>query len=217
VAVIFGGIISMAVLITGSVLDVFSSFDQLASALTSIMGRTGKYMLGAGLFAAGLTSAVTAPLAAAVTVRSLWGMNQAKWETTSLRFKSVWMIILGTGIIMGLTDISPVPAIILAQALNGLILPVISIYLLFLLNNKRVMGADRLNGRVNNAILGLVVTVMLLIGLTNIVLAAAKALEIAISNWDMILFINTFISLSVILIAVIRIYHNRRVEVNKPV
>ena len=87
-------------------------------------------MLGFGLFAAGFTSAVTAPLASAITLKSLFGnKNPEKWNPGSFYFKLGWGVILITGIGFALGNVKPIPAIILAQALNGFLLPFISIFL----------------------------------------------------------------------------------------
>lgn len=73
VAIVLGGIISMAVLVTGTAISGDFTFLALAGTLDPYLGGAGTIILGAGLFAAGFTSAVTAPLASAVTVRSLFG------------------------------------------------------------------------------------------------------------------------------------------------
>ena len=81
-----------------------------------------------GLFAAGFTSSITAPLAAAITLKSVGSASQ-DWSEKSLRYRLGWGVVLLTGLIFGVTGVKPVPVIILAQAANGLILPVVSIFL----------------------------------------------------------------------------------------
>ena len=213
VAVLLGGIISMAVMITGSLIDNFDSFAALGDALVVHMGPSGKYILGFGLFAAGFTSAVTAPLAASITVKSLWGTDNEKWKTSSARFRIVWMIVLLTGIIFGMTGVKPIPVIILAQALNGLILPIIAICLLLLLNNRAITGVSGLNNRMNNTLMALVAGVTIIIGLTGLLRALSAGLSIDIKDWDLVMLINTLISFLIILIIMVRIrirFRNRK-------
>ena len=67
VAIVLGGIISMAVLVTGTAMTGDFTFPALAETLDNYLGGAGRIILGVGLFAAGFTSAVTAPLASAIT------------------------------------------------------------------------------------------------------------------------------------------------------
>ncbi|NQU86906.1 MAG: Nramp family divalent metal transporter [Mariniphaga sp.] len=168
VAIILGGIFSMAVLIVGtSVVGTFS-FENLASALTDKMGTAGKYMLGFGLFAAGFTSAVTAPLASAITIKSVFGNKKPeKWNPGSWNFRLGWILVLLAGIVFAITNIKPIPAIILAQALNGFLLPFISIFLFVAVNNKKLMGEKWANSMILNIAMILIIAITIVIGLNN--------------------------------------------------
>ncbi len=214
VAVIFGGIISMAVLVTGTAVDELTGFRDLGNALNNILGGSGEYILGFGLFAAGFTSAVTAPLAAAITTRSVWGKDPVRWQASSIRFRSVWLIVLILSIFLGLTDIDPIPAIIMAQALNGLILPLISIFLLLLLNSSSVMGQAGTNNWIQNAVMALVVGITLIIGLTNIIRSVTRIFNFEIYKWDLVMMINILFSVIVILLLIIRIFYIQRYRKN---
>ena len=115
-AVLLGGMISMGVLVVGTALDGGFGYRALGEVLS---GRLGGW--AAGPFAGGLFAAVTAPLAAAVTARSLFASDGApeRWNDRSLRYRGVWLAVLATGLFFGLSGLQPVPVIILAQALNG--------------------------------------------------------------------------------------------------
>jgi Mn2+/Fe2+ NRAMP family transporter len=162
-----GGIFSMAVLIVGtSVISEFS-FEELAFALQSKIGITSKYLLGFGLFAAGFTSAVTAPLAVAITLKSLFGnKSPEKWEVSSLNFKVGWMMVLSIGVGFALGNIKPIPAIILAQALNGFLLPFVSIFLFIVVNNKKIVGKQT-NPTLLNVFMIIVIFITLMLGLNS--------------------------------------------------
>ena len=139
-AVILGGIFSMAVLIVGTTVISAFSFDELSVALQGKIGISGKYLLGFGLFAAGFTSAVTAPLAAAITLKSLFGnKNPEKWGSNSINYKLGWLVVLITGIVFSVGNIKPIPAIVAAQAFNGFLLPVVAIFLFKTINNKSLL------------------------------------------------------------------------------
>jgi len=185
VAIVLGGIISMAVLVTGTAMIGDFTFPGLAKTLDFYLGGAGTIILGAGLFAAGFTSAVTAPLASAVTVRSLFGnRDPQKWESNSWRFRLVWVVILATGMAFGMAGFKPVPAIIVAQALNGLILPVIAVFLLLVVNHPQIMK-NRLNSLPANILMTVVVFVSLLIGMAGLLRAVVAGMGMEIVDWRM--------------------------------
>ncbi len=203
VAVILGGIISMAVLITGTSLNGEFSFEGLAASLDRYAGRAGSVILGVGLFAAGFTSAVTAPLASAVTVRSLFGnRNRESWKDGSLRFRLVWVSVLLTGMGFGMAGFQPIPAIIVAQALNGLILPLIALFLLSAVNNRDIMQ-ENINRVGGNILMTAVVFITLIIGLTGLVRAILTGFHADDLNWNIIMLgiaITSFIIMGTVLL-----------------
>ena len=85
-------------------------------------------------------------------------------DMASTRFKSVAIIILLFGAAVASLGLDPVAVIIFAQAANGLLLPVITIYLVWLVNQKSVMGKFT-----NSFILNLVTlpVLMLIFGLSS--------------------------------------------------
>jgi Mn2+/Fe2+ NRAMP family transporter len=93
--------------------------------------------MGIGLFAAGITSAITAPLAAAYVASSCFGWNA---KTTDLRFRIVWMVVLFIGVITLSFGMRPIAIIQFAQVANGLLLPIIGIILLWIVNKGSVLG-----------------------------------------------------------------------------
>ena len=175
VAVILGGIISMGILVVGTRVEPPMSFEGLAAALGSGLGEWAVVLLAVGLACAGLSSAITAPLAAALTAKSLFADGPADpvWSPRGGRYRAVWGSILLIGTASGLSGVRPVPAIILAQALNGVVLPAIAIYLLLAVNDRGLMGRDGLNGRLSNASMVLVTLVALVLGVAALARAAA--------------------------------------------
>jgi manganese transport protein len=171
VAVVLGGIISMGILVVGaSVVGAFS-YPALADTLSGRLGGWAGPMFAWGLFAAGFSSAITAPLAAAVTARGLFG-----WEEQGWGYRAVWMGVLAVGIGFGLAEVRPIPAIILAQALNGVLLPFAAVFLMLVVNDRRLMGERGMNGRAGNALMGVVVAATLVLGVSGVVRAGAAAL-----------------------------------------
>ncbi|MCD6544910.1 MAG: divalent metal cation transporter, partial [Flavobacteriaceae bacterium] len=139
IAVILGGIVSMSIIISASASNLTSIHNamDLAKGIEPLYGNAAKYFLAIGLFAAGITSAITAPLAAAFVVKGMMG-----WENglKSKRFKAVWMFILLLGVLFASLGIKPIEIIKFAQITNGLLLPIISAFLLWVMNKKDVLG-----------------------------------------------------------------------------
>ena len=77
-------------------------------------------------------------------------------------------------------ELRPVPVIILAQALNGIILPVIAVILFLLMNNSRVLPSAHQNGTLQNLLTGIVVWLSILLGLTNLLRALSGIFEFAV-------------------------------------
>jgi len=207
VAVGLGGLISMAVLVTGTAVEGSFSFMALSQVLAAQLGGWAGSLFAVGLLGAGLSSAITAPLAAAVTARSLLEEDgeDDRWSPTAWRYRSVWIGVLVVGLGFGLSGVRPVPAIILAQAMNGLLLPLVSIFLFLAVNDRRLMG-EAVNGRLANiATLG-VVWVAMLLGVTAISRAVSSAFDLPPLTGVWLVVVSSF----VMLLLVVPAYRIRR-------
>jgi manganese transport protein len=165
-AVILGGIVSMAIVITGaagSAMDVSNATD-LAKGLEPLMGAASKYFIAFGLFAAGITSAVTAPLAGSLVITGCFGWS-TKINGKPMRWSIV--LILGLGLIFASFGIRPVQLITIAQLANGVLLPLLSGYVIWLVNKKSLMGEHR-NSRLLNLLSVVVWLITLLLGALSV-------------------------------------------------
>jgi manganese transport protein len=177
VAVVLGGAISMAILVVGAAVSGSFSYQALAGVLAARLGDWAAVLFAVGLFAAGFTSAVTAPLAAAVTARSLFaGTEPERWEERRIRHRAVWGGVLLVGVVLGASGLRPIPAIILAQAANGVLLPLVVVFLLVVANDRRLMGDRGVNGPVANVATAVVTTVAVTLGCSAVVRAGAVTL-----------------------------------------
>lgn len=164
-AIFIGGVISMAILLSAVEIATPFSFQAMKIKLLEGHGYWTAFLLSTGLFAAGLTSSLTAPLAAAITAKTVFGKN---WKTRSFRFRMVWIVVMITGITFGVLDFKPVSVIILAQVLNGFILPFISIFLFLALNRQYKKQYGRLNGWFNNLLLLMIIVVCLTLSIYSL-------------------------------------------------
>ncbi|MGB5262894.1 MAG: divalent metal cation transporter, partial [Lutimonas sp.] len=114
--------------------------------------------MGIGLMAAGISSALTAPLAAAYAAKGLFGWKDGE---KNLKFRSVWMVILLIGIFVSITNLERVLVIKFAQITNAILLPFVAIYLLYISNSKKIL-AKFTNSLFTN-ILGVIVILFTLI------------------------------------------------------
>ncbi|MBK7409667.1 MAG: divalent metal cation transporter [Saprospirales bacterium] len=184
IAVLLGGLISGAILIVGTQIQGEFSFEALSQALAGELGPWAPSFFGFGLLAAGWSSAITAPLAAAITGASLFG---EKWQIGSRPYHLTWMVVLLTGFVFGLMQIQPIPAIILAQALNGILLPLVTAFLFLAINDRRFIPASALNRPFVNGILLLVVGITTFLGMHYVLGAFGRAFpvlgEMPFLNW----------------------------------
>ncbi|NAS13085.1 Nramp family divalent metal transporter [Poritiphilus flavus] len=139
ISVFLGGLVSMAIIVSAAAIpgDQLESVMDLARGLEPLYGDAAKYFMGVGLFAAGVTSAITAPLAAAYVAGSVFG-----WEkgTKHFKFRLVWILVLISGVSVLSFDINPIQVIKFAQVANGILLPFIAVFLVWMVNKKGIMG-----------------------------------------------------------------------------
>jgi manganese transport protein len=135
-----GGLVSMTILATaaaslfGSGKTIENAVD-MAQQLTPLFGSMATFTLGAGLFAAGLTSAITAPLATGYIVQEIF-----KSSTSRRPFQIGALIVIVSGTVAALLGYRPVELIFVAQIANGLLLPIVALFLLKLANDKNLLG-----------------------------------------------------------------------------
>lgn len=114
-----------------------SGVADMALQLEPVFGTFSTTMLGLGLFAAGLSSSLTAPLATAYAMTEILSLNT---KPGSLAFRLIGLSVIIIGTALALTGIKPLTIIVAAQFANGLLLPVIAVFLLYAMNQKRLLG-----------------------------------------------------------------------------
>ncbi|MFI8378262.1 Nramp family divalent metal transporter [Leeuwenhoekiella sp. NPDC079379] len=162
VAVILGGLVSMCVIIAASSLngENVNSAAGLAQSLEPLYGSAARYCIGLGLFAAGITSAITAPLAAAYVAQGCLNLEQG---LKSRYFRLTWMIILFLGVTLAAFGIKPIQIIQFAQIANGILLPVIAGILIWLANRTELLGSYR-NSKFKNAVSLFILLITVILG-----------------------------------------------------
>lgn len=162
IAICIGGFISLSIMVCASAvlygknISIQSAAD-LAIQLEPLLGSYAKYAVSLGLFAAGISSALTAPLAAALAAKGLFGFSKEH-----VFFKLTWISILMIGLIFVLIGEKPIQIIKLAQVSNGILLPIMVIFLVAIMNKSNILGSYK-NGKTKNILSFVVLLFTLLI------------------------------------------------------
>lgn len=164
-----GGLITLAIMSTAAAAFFNSgasvSAANIAAQLEPLLGSAARYFFAFGLFAAGLSSAIAAPLAAAYAVCGALGWER---DLRATGFRVVWLAVLVCGTVFAVIGTQPLTAILFAQAANGFLLPVCAVFLLWVMNRASLLGGYR-NGLVSNLLGALVVAVTLGLGLLKLI------------------------------------------------
>ena len=169
-SIFIGGLISISIIITsagaGGLIDgneVKNAID-LGKQLSPYLGDFSKYFISIGLFSAGITSSITAPIATSYALSSIFNY---KPEWKEKKFKIVSIIIILIGCFFSSTSYNPIYIIKLAQFVNGLFLPIIGISLLWAVNQTHYLG-NYINTKYYNVIGLLIIILSILISLRSL-------------------------------------------------
>jgi NRAMP (natural resistance-associated macrophage protein)-like metal ion transporter len=135
-----------------SVTDTFDA-AVAASALAPIAGSGAKILFAIGLFNAAMVGAVAVPLSTAYAVTESLGSESGLGRRVreAPLFIGVYtvVILVAAAIILGVSQGALLNVILVAQVINGFLLPVVLVLMLRLVNKKRLMG-EYTNGRAYN-------------------------------------------------------------------
>ena len=173
ISVLGGGLITLCIVITAAAALYGSgapvvSLNDLAPTLQPLLGDSSSTFLAIGFLAAGLSSAITAPLAAAYAVTEI---VQLRPELKNRVFRWTWQSVIIAGVLFASLSLKPLQLILLAQIANGALLPVIALFILWVSNDKTLLR-EHSNNRIQNLLGCAVVGITLVLGLRSILLAA---------------------------------------------
>ncbi len=155
-----GGLITLAILGTAATafFQTGSAFAPatMAQQLEPLLGASARWCYGIGLFAAGLTSAIAAPMAAGFAVSG--ALSLAPAQRAACR-RWVSLAVVGVGTLFACLGVKPLAAIIFAQAFNGFLLPIVAIFLLYVMNQRALLG-EHVNGAIANVLAAAVVVMV---------------------------------------------------------
>lgn len=137
------------------------SLVDLGDVLRRLVGDAGAATFAVGLYFAGISSALTIPLGSAIAVEDLAGWSAAAPAGGGARHCSSWAsggraglqcALVFAGTLPSLARVDTMAVIILAQVVNGMLLPLAAASLVVALNDRALMGAH-VHSALSNALL----------------------------------------------------------------
>ena len=127
------------------------SAADAAQALGPLAGQQAQLLFGVGLFGASLLAATIMPLSTSYAICEAFG-----WESGISKnfreapvFMGLFTLLVVAGALIVLSPSVPlIPVILVSQNVNGLLLPIVLVFILKLAGDRRIMG-DHANGRVS--------------------------------------------------------------------
>ena len=128
-----GGLVTASIMVTSCTAffdtnTAWTSTDDIARQLEPTLGASSSVAYAIGLFAAGLTSSITAPVATAYAVCGCLGWSTRPSDT---RFRCIAIAVVVVGATAAIVfGKSPSATILFAQLANGILLPIAAVFLL---------------------------------------------------------------------------------------
>ena len=183
VGAIFSNLMSISMIIAAAATlyvvgqrDINSAADA-ARALEPVVGSAARGLFGVGLLGATLLAGAVLPLATAYAVSEAFGVP--KGVNLDFRrgkvFFSLFTALIVIGAVLALIPNVPVMKLLVGvQVLNGLLLPIILVFIILLINDKRLTG-DLKNSRRNNV---LAVGTLIMISVAVVIMLGMQLLEL---------------------------------------
>ncbi|MBI4427449.1 MAG: divalent metal cation transporter [Candidatus Magasanikbacteria bacterium] len=130
-----------------------------AMALAPIAGQFAKFLFGFGLFVASMLGAFILPVATGYAICEAFGWEYGfdrKWREARIFYGIILLSIALPALLVLIPGLPLVRVMLLSQDVNGILLPIILIFVLKIINNKNIMG-EHVNKPIGNVIAWLTV------------------------------------------------------------
>ena len=133
IAVTIGGVISTCIIVTAASMQGANIVNpsEIGNLLEPLYGKISNWIINLGFFCAGLTSSITAPIAAAIIFCECFNL-----KLNGFYYKLVSISVVLIGFIFSSIYKLPIQIILFAQVANGILLPVLGVLLFILINKK---------------------------------------------------------------------------------
>lgn len=175
VGALITNIISFFIIITTA--TVFYQFGikihdakDAAQSLVPLMGHFAESLFAFGLFSASMLGAFILPVATAYAVCEAFGWEygfNTTWQTGKIFYSIILFSIFLPVLLVLLPNVSLLKIMIFSQDVNGILLPFILIFVMRIINNKKIMG-KHVNKPIGNiiswlTILGIIAATVVLV------------------------------------------------------
>ena len=152
--------------------DITSAADA-ATALGPLAGTVASTLFAVGLLAASLLGLGVVPLASAYTACEAFGWEQGvdwRWREAPAFYGLLAFFIGFAALFMLIPGLPLIQVMFSAQVINGLLLPIILVFVMLLAGDRRIMGS-LVSGRVNLTLGWLVTAVLIVMSVVLVVTA----------------------------------------------
>jgi Mn2+/Fe2+ NRAMP family transporter len=128
--------------------------EEAARALEPVAGHLSAVLFAVGLFGASMLAATILPITTAFVICEAFGWESGvgKPFRDAPTFFGIYTFVLAVGALVALLPaLDVVPLIVASQNLQGLLLPIVLVFMVLLVNDERLLGRHR-NGRVANVL-----------------------------------------------------------------
>jgi Mn2+/Fe2+ NRAMP family transporter len=136
---------------------------EAAQALAPLAGQFATVLFAVGLFGASMLAAAVLPLTAAYAICEAFGWEAGvsrTWaEAPAFNAIFTFVIFFGAAVIL-IPGVDLVAIMIFSQVINGVLLPFLLIFMMVLINDKRIMG-EYTNGPIYNTVSWITIAVVL--------------------------------------------------------
>ncbi|MEK9158723.1 MAG: divalent metal cation transporter, partial [Patescibacteria group bacterium] len=125
-----------------------------ADALRPLAGNLAQFLFAFGLFSASMLGAFILPTATAYAVCEAFGWESGvntKWKDAKIFYSLILASIIIPATLVLIPKVSLIKIMIWSQDINGILLPIILIFVMKIINDKRIMG-EHTNKPIGNII-----------------------------------------------------------------
>jgi len=151
-----------------------NSASDAALALKPVAGNLAEVLFAVGLFGASVLAATIMPISTSFVICEAFGWESGvgKRFSDARAFFGIYTFVLFAGaLVVLIPGISLLPVILSSQYLQGLLLPIVLVFMVLLVNDKTLMGKHA-NGRIANLIAWISVGLVIILDLVLLAVAA---------------------------------------------
>jgi NRAMP (natural resistance-associated macrophage protein)-like metal ion transporter len=130
------------------------SAEDAARGLAPVAGQLSTALFAIGLFGASVLAATIMPISTAFVICEAFGWESGvdkRFSDARAFFGIYTFVLVGGALVVLIPGLDLLPLIVASQNLQGLLLPIVLVFIVLLVNDARLMGAHR-NGRVANVL-----------------------------------------------------------------